>query len=114
GDVRNGLANAGKAKGFLRVLDGPRLVEAVNERAVGKGIVPLSDVATQAQVAIAYGEQGLRGAEVVLAEDLLHEPPRLHREAQSVYELRQARVSRFTDVVLHAATSSCKSLITKS
>src|SRR4029077_10971224 len=81
GHVDHGLSRLGEPERVLGVLDLPRLVEAVEERAVAVRVATLLRVRPHPEVSVAEGEERLGQAEVVVAELALDEPPRVGREA---------------------------------
>ena len=80
GHVDDRLPRLREPERILRIRDLPRLVEAVQERAVRVRLPSLLGVGPHADVAVAHGEQGLGQAEVGGGELALDEPPRVDRE----------------------------------
>ena len=91
GGVDDRLPDPREPVRLLGVPDRPRLVEAVEERAVRVGLTALLDVRTHAEVAVADREDALGGAEVVVAEARLDQAPRIDREARAVEEVEDRR-----------------------
>ena len=84
GDVDDRLTRLGEAERLLGVADVPRLVEAVDERAVAVRVAALLGVGAHPDVAVGDGEQRLGQPEVVDVVLALDEPPRVGREPVQV------------------------------
>ena len=84
GRVHDRLPDPREAERLLGVPDGPRLVEAVHERAVHVAVAALLDVAAQAEVAVADGEERLGASHVGDAEVGLDERPLVDGEPAAV------------------------------
>ncbi len=82
--VDDGLPGLGEAERVLGVPDRPRLVEAVDVRAVLDPAAALVEVAAEAQVPVADGEVRLRDALFVGGVLGLDERPLVHRVADAV------------------------------
>ena len=82
GDVDDRLSGRGEPKRLLGVVDAPRFVEPVEERAWIVGVAALLMVAAQPQVAVAEGEQGLVERQILTGEADLEELPRIGRIAE--------------------------------
>jgi hypothetical protein len=80
GDVDHRLTGLGIAVGRLRIRQWTRLVEAVQERARGRGRLPLVEVAAQTDMAVGEREDRLGLSEQVKVELALGDTPRLYGE----------------------------------
>jgi hypothetical protein len=82
--VHDRLPDPREPERLLGVADGPRLVEAVHERAVHVAVAALLDVAAQTEVAVAHGEERLGASHVGDAEIRLDERPLVDGEPAAV------------------------------
>ena len=92
GDADDGLAGLGEAEGPLRVVDGVRLVEAVQVGAAQGAGLTLVERAADAEVAVREGEDGLALREQCEIELGLPDGPRLHLECLVTYQWVASRV----------------------
>ena len=108
----DGLAHLREPVGLLGMPDAPRLVHAVEERAVVRGVATLLVGATDAQVPVADREQRLGGAQVLVAEELLGQAPLVDRETRPVQVAGQRAARGVRSPVSHI--SSARSATTRS